>query len=94
MLRRLILVSMALVASFAMLGMGTNPQAAEPPRMTKEELKAKLGSPELVLLDVRTGKDWTGSGRKIPGAVREDPGAFSTWSSRYPKDKAIVLYCA
>lgn len=94
MLRKLILLAVALLASIAMLGMGAGPQAAEPPRMTRDELKAKLGSPDLVILDVRARSDWTGSDRKITGAVREDPGAFSAWAGKYPKGKTMVLYCA
>jgi rhodanese-related sulfurtransferase len=69
-------------------------KSAEAPRMPKEELKAMLGSPDLVILDVRYGKDWTDSDVKINGAVREDPKIFESWANKYPKDKTIVLYCA
>jgi len=41
--------------------------AAEVPRIAKEELKSKLGTP--VILDVRGAKQWEASGRKIKGAV-------------------------
>ena len=68
--------------------------AAEVPRMTKEELKTKLNDPGLVIVDVRVGKDWKGSEFKIKGAVRENPGDFSSWAGKYPKDKTLVLYCA
>ena len=64
------------------------------PRVSKDELKAKLGSPDLVLLDVRSENDWGKSGEKIPGAARMDPGTVDTWSGTLPKDKEIVLYCA
>jgi hypothetical protein len=74
-------------------GMGTNAAQAEAPRITKEELKPMLGSPDLVLLDVRGGKDWTDSDMKIKGAIRENPKDFSDWSGKYPKDKTLVLYC-
>jgi predicted sulfurtransferase len=70
-----------------------NASAAEPPRITKEELKQRLGDPDIVIVDVRTGRDWTGAVRKIPGAVREEPGDAGGWAERYPKDKPIVLYC-
>lgn len=66
----------------------------EAPRMAKEELKARLGSPDLVLLDVRYGRDWTDSNLKIAGAVREDPKKFDTWKGNYSKGKTLVLYCA
>ena len=68
--------------------------AAEVPRMTKEELKAKLDNPDVVIVDVRAGKDWEGSEFKIKGAVRENPAEFSSWAEKYPKDKTLVLYCA
>ena len=63
-------------------------------RMTKGDLKARLGTPDLVLIDVRYGKDWTGSNQKITGAIREDPDGVNTWGAKYPKDKTLVLYCA
>ena len=64
------------------------------PRMTKDDLKAMLGNPGLLVIDVRYGKDWTDSNLKIRGAVREDPEAFDSWANKYPKDKTFVLYCA
>ena len=69
-------------------------KSADAPRMTKDELKGMLGSPDLVIVDVRYGKDWTDSDLKIKDAVREDPEAFQSWMNKYPKDKTIVLYCA
>jgi hypothetical protein len=70
--------------------------AAEVPRMTIEELKAKIGYSDhnIVIVDVRKGKDWTGSEFKIKGAVRENPAKLSPWAEKYPKDKTLVLYCA
>jgi rhodanese-related sulfurtransferase len=53
-----------------------------------------LGNPDLTIIDVRYGKDWTGSDMKITGAVREEPGEVKSWAAKYPKDKPIVLYCA
>jgi rhodanese-related sulfurtransferase len=60
--------------------------------MTKEELKALLGQPDLIIIDVRTGSDWTASDLKIMGSVREDPYAIAPWTNKYPKDKTLVLY--
>jgi len=70
--------------------------AAEVPRMTKEDLKAKIGNSDhnIVIVDVRAGKDWKGSEFKIKGAVRENPAKFSSWAEKYPKDKTLVFYCA
>ena len=64
------------------------------PRISKEELKTKLGSPNVVLLDVRAENDWEGSDEKITGAIRMDPQAVDAWAGTLPKDKEIVLYCA
>jgi rhodanese-related sulfurtransferase len=69
-------------------------RSADAPRMTKEELKAMLDSPNLILIDVRTQRDWKESDLKIKGAVREDPGAVESWVNKYPKDKTLVFYCA
>lgn len=62
------------------------------PRMTKEELKSRLGSPEVVVLDVRFGGE--NAPRRITGSVFEDPEKVSVWSPDYPKEKKIVIYCA
>ena len=64
------------------------------PLITPEELKAKLGSPDLTILDVRREAHWNTSDRKIVGAVREDPEAVESWAGKYAKEKTLVLYCA
>lgn len=68
--------------------------ASDVPRMTKEELKAMLGNPDLVILDVRAGRDWKSSESKIKDAVREEAGKVDSWAGKYDKDKTYVLYCA
>jgi len=67
--------------------------AADIPRITVEELKAMLGNPDLVIIDVRIERDWESATLKIPGAVWEDFFEVETWAEKYPKDKTIVLYC-
>lgn len=79
---------------FTVVGCTTLAKSADVPRMTKEELKAVLDSPDLVIIDVRQKMDWTESDLKIEKAVREDPGAVDSWANKYPKDKTLVLYCA
>jgi len=64
------------------------------PRISKDSLKAELGSPGMVLIDVRTENDWEASSEKIAGAIRKDPETFDSWASALPKDKEIILYCA
>lgn len=68
--------------------------AADAPLISKDELKAKLGTDNVVILDVRTGRDWSSSEFKIKGAVRAAAEDFDKWSTDYPKDQALVLYCA
>jgi rhodanese-related sulfurtransferase len=62
--------------------------------MTTTELKDMLGSQDLVILDVRSGRDWSTSEVKITGAVRANGDDFGSWANSYPKEKTIVLYCA
>jgi hypothetical protein len=64
------------------------------PRMSKDQLKVRLGSTDIIVLDVRTERDWSNSEEKITGANREDPKLFDSWSGKYPKEKTLVLYCA
>lgn len=81
---------LTLALSMAMVGVFTIPAiAADVPRITKEELKSMLGNPDVVILDVR-GRQ--ASGRKIKGAVWEDPKDVDSWADKYPKDKTLVLY--
>ena len=68
--------------------------SADAPRMSKEELKGRLGDKDIVVIDVRTGYDWEKSNSKIRGAVREDPQDTASWAKKYTKEKTIVLYCA
>jgi hypothetical protein len=63
-------------------------------KMAKEDLRAMLGSPEVVIVDVRLGKDWKASEVKIPGAIRVEPAAVENLAAMYPKDKTLVFYCA
>jgi predicted sulfurtransferase len=67
--------------------------AANVPRISVEELRAMLGNPDLIIIDVRIERDWKSSTSKIPGAVWEDFREADTWVKKYPKDKTIVLYC-
>jgi hypothetical protein len=85
----------ALICGLAMIALFVKPAAAEVSRMTKEELKALLGSSGITILDVRAGLDWEDSEWKIPGAIREDPRKeVKSWAEKYPKEKTLVLYCA
>lgn len=62
-------------------------------KMNKDELKAQLGSENLVILDVRTGRDWSSSEFKIKDAVRVNGSDLSV-ADNYSKSNTFVLYCA
>ena len=80
---------------FLFMGLFGNAAFAEDvSRMSKEELKSIMGDPELVIIDVRAGRDWNKSKLKIGGAVREDPKKTTSWADKYDKSKTHVLYCA
>lgn len=60
----------------------------------KDELKAMLGNPDLVILDVRAGKDWSSSEFKIKDAVRLTDENMEAVIQKFSKDSTLVFYCA
>jgi len=90
--RSFMMFLLAMVGWFVLGAVVTVSLAAEPPRISKEELQAMLGNPDLVIIDDRTGSDWTASEFKIKGAVREDPDKVDAWMDKYSKDKTLVFY--
>lgn len=64
------------------------------PRMSIEQLQGMLGNPDVVVLDVRTAKDWDSGKTKITGALRMNPGDVETWAKDLDTSKTYVLYCA
>ena len=90
--KRLLIVPLLV---FFMVGiLATFARSADVPKMKKDELKAMLDNPDLVILDVRAQSDWKNDDSKIKGATREDPESVKSWAEKYAKDKTIVLYCA
>lgn len=87
----LIAVAMAILLMTGLISPAT---AADVQRIAKEELRELLANPELVIVDVRTEKEWKKADQKIKGAVWEDADGVKAWADRYPKDKVIVLYCS
>ena len=69
-------------------------RGADVPKITKEDLKAILGTPDVIIVDVRTNAGWNESKLKIKGAVREDPTQATLWTAKYPKEKTLVFYCS
>jgi rhodanese-related sulfurtransferase len=92
--RVIAVIGAGLVLGILLLLSGTD-VSAQVEKMSKEELKAMLGKPELVVIDVRQAGDLAKSNQKIKGAVREDPKQeVKSWAVKYAKDNTIVLYCA
>jgi rhodanese-related sulfurtransferase len=87
-----LLTTLAILVVF--IGCTTIQRAQDVPRISKDELKAKLESPDMMLIDVRADSDWKKSDEKIKGAIRMDPGTVDSWAATLPKDKEIILYCA
>jgi predicted sulfurtransferase len=83
-------------AGFALCVLLTVPYAAAADigLISIDQLNRSLGDDNLIILDVRTGRDWSASEFKIKGAVRADPSDFNHWSSSLEKGKTVVLYCA
>jgi hypothetical protein len=92
--RWLMFLMVFLAAGSAGVDVEAKPVSDEVPRISKEDLKAMLGSPDLIILDVDNGNSWSGGNIKIAGALRGDPGEFSKWYDEYPRDKTLVLYCS
>lgn len=64
------------------------------PRMDAPKLVTMLDSPDVLIIDVRRGKDWEGSELMIKNAHRKAYNDVDAWMAELPKDKTIVLYCA
>lgn len=88
------LLIIVFLAGFLTNGVAVVTAADEVPLITKDQLKPGLGSPQVTIIDVRTGKDWKASEKKIKGAVREDPDKVEVWAKKYKQYQDIVLYCA
>jgi rhodanese-related sulfurtransferase len=88
------LIHLTIMTSFFLLVASFNVLAASVTRMTTDELKTHLGEANYLVLDVRTGSDWSGSTEKVAGAERADPKNVNQWIDNYDREKTIVLYCS
>ena len=96
-MKRFLLAIMAMAISLGLVGLSATPLIAEDiaanaPKITKEELKSKLGDPDLIILDVLVQDQWETVDQKLPGAVHENPEEVDSWANKYKKDKTYVLY--
>jgi len=99
-MKRSLPVLLALVLSLALAGLSTaaegeadkNLPYPEIPRISKEQLRAMMGDPNVVIIDCRLEEQWKSSDRKLPGAVYENPLQVKSWAEKYSKDKTIIIY--
>lgn len=98
-MKRAVLLVMGLVLALLVAGPSFGSGEAddklpfpEVPRITKEQLKAMLGKPDLVIIDARPVEQWKYSDQMIPGTVHEDPLTIDSWAQKYDKNKTIVVY--
>ncbi len=79
---------------FAVLMISGAASGDEVKLLDKDELKAMLGNPDLVVLDVRADKDWSSSEFKIKDAVRLTGDTMDVVLKEILKEKTLVFYCA
>jgi membrane protein DedA with SNARE-associated domain len=64
------------------------------PRIEPDALEQELASENgPIILDLRNERDYSASGRILPGARRIPPHEFEAQADSLPRDKRIVLYC-
>ncbi len=92
-LRRKLIITIS-VFIFGLAAMLPMALAADIPVMTKETLKDHLDKDDVVIVDVRQGRDWNSSEFKIKGAQRVEGKNLADWAKNQDKSKKFVLYCA
>jgi hypothetical protein len=69
--------------------------ADDVPRMTIQELKARMDRGEkIIILDVRSGADYASSKIKISGAVRIPLDQLNVRYKELSEGNEIIIYCA
>ena len=64
------------------------------PRITVQELKVKMDKGEdVVIIDVRLGREYEDSKIRMKGAIRIPIVQLEARSKELPRDKEIVTYC-
>ncbi len=91
---RTVMILLLMFACSVVTAAASSPSTDDAPRITKEEVKALIGDPGVVILDARTDWSWSGSDRKIKGAMRVEPNDVASWAGSIPKGKMVVVYCS
>ena len=64
------------------------------PRITVQDLKAKMDKGEdIVIIDVRAGREYEDSKIKMKGAIRISIVQLENRINELPRDKEIITYC-
>ena len=82
-----------LVLAGLALSAGLTLAAESPPLVSIAALRQLLADPQVLVVDVRSSRDWNASTIKIAGAKRMNPGDTG-WILAEPKDRKVVFYCA
>jgi hypothetical protein len=61
-------------------------------RIDKTGLNDHLESKNVIIVDVREGRDWQSSKYKIKGAIRLEPNDPKIADVPLPKDKTLIFY--
>jgi rhodanese-related sulfurtransferase len=59
-----------------------------------KDLKPLIEKNAVTVLDVRRQNDYDADKAKLPGAEWKNPDQLADWSTKLPKEKEIVIYCA
>ena len=85
------LIFLVIIGHAALSRAGDEPEVS---KITAHQVKERLGSPDTVVIDVRTYRNWWRSSKKIPTAVREDPSKMDRWIEKYLKNQTLIFYCS
>jgi hypothetical protein len=92
--KQLYLFVIAILICWTVVVLSSASDAKGVPLITKEKVKAMLGKPNVVVVDVRVAADRDNEKFQIKGAIREDPGTIQKWYRKLPKKKTLIFYCA
>ena len=79
------------VVSLSVLSLAPGAAAAEPPRLTAAEVKAKADKGEVVIVDVRTKEAY--DQEHAAGAISIPVPEIEARLAELPKNKLIAAYC-
>lgn len=91
---RQIFTVFAFIGMFTLFIFTSNSLSSSVATITKEELKELSETEKILIVDVRTGRDWSTSEFKIKNAIRLEGKDVSSIEKSYPKEQKVIFYCA